>query len=783
MFRILNFEFYKIIKNKILVLLLCVFILINLGVSYYTCYVYSQRNIPDDVLENFFSQYKADRENIENDYRLRQENIKSIDEHIKQLMENGETDYEVIMPADKYISSDIWNDGDLYEALFGRIRYIESYHSAIEKVIQNASLNINYLQTTDGNNESFSMEYQRKTIEKYSDLLDKVILHLEYNKGWDAFFSYRYDDIMIFIVLAAIATSIFGMEYSSGFYKILRISKKGSSYTTAAKIITLVLISLIVCLLFTLETWAVYYSKIGFSSPLNSIQIFREYLYCPYDISILEYFIIRLFISIGVCSVYSLAVALISILIRNNIISYILSLSVIVLNYFISALYYINPSDSLRNLNIYSIVSGNSTFTRYQLMNVFGYAIDQNIVGEIFYTLLFITVVALIFVFQNKGSIQPRRVRSKFVSCTRKESLKINKYRRYPVHLLYWEMFKNFTSLKSICIIILIVVKIASAAEDFAETSTYANAVYKEYMTNLSGSLTEEKEQYIQTERDYINKSIDMQEEMLNAYRNKNISEQEYMEYLKDYNYAYARTDLFRTIESHLQYIKDMEADGISAWFLYDTDWKKVIFPNFDWTLLLAQLVFLTSVFSMEYESKNSMIGFAPILRTSVNGRKKTFIWKVLSAVGGSIVLYLIWFSVDYILITENLNLPYDDAPVQSIRVIAECVKPMTIHAYVGMMYAIRFFIYIFVSLGIISLSAILKNNILIISCAAVFTVLPSIFDMIGLSWCGVINYINAYQVTSMILDNSCYIWIYISILLTLNIALFCGAQKQWQEN
>ena len=208
-----------------------------------------------------------------------------------------------------------------------------------------------------------------------------------------------------------------------------------------------------------------------------------------------------------------------------------------------------------------------------------------------------------------------------------------------------------------------------------------------------------------------------------------------------------------------------------------------MIFPNFDWTLLLAQLVFLTSVFSMEYESKNSMIGFAPILRTSVNGRKKTFIWKVLSAVGGSIVLYLIWFSVDYILITENLNLPYDDAPVQSIRVIAECVKPMTIHAYVGMMYAIRFFIYIFVSLGIISLSAILKNNILIISCAAVFTVLPSIFDMMGLSWCGVINYINAYQVTSMILDNSFYIWIYISILLTLNIALFCGAQKQWQEN
>ena len=329
----------------------------------------------------------------------------------------------------------------------------------------------------------------------------------------------------------------------------------------------------------------------------------------------------------------------------------------------------------------------------------------------------------------------------------------------------------------------LIVVKIASAAEDFAETSTYANAVYKEYMTNLSGSLTEEKEQYIQMERNYINNSIDMQEEMLNAYRNKNITEQEYMEYLKDYNYAYARTDLFRTIESHLQYIKDMEADGISAWFLYDTDWKKVIFPNFDWTLLLAQLVFLTSVFSMEYESKNSMIGFAPILRTSVNGRKKTFIWKVLSAVGGSIVLYLIWFSVDYILITKNLNLPYDDAPVQSIRVIAKCVKPMTIHAYVGMMYAIRFFIYILVSLGIISLSAILKNNILIISCTAAFTVLPSIFDMIGLSWCGVINYINAYQVTSMILDNSCYIWIYISILLTLNIALFCGAQKQWQEN
>jgi len=783
MFRILFFEFLKLIKNKTIIVSLISFLLINFGISYYTCYIHTQRNLPDSVMKEFYALYKEDKETIEEDYRLRQETLNNIKAYIQEEAEKGNKNVQVTFPADKYISHDIWDDGDLYNELYGRIQYIQDYRNVIDKAIENAENNILYLQKNLGDKDSYAIEYQKETIEKYSQMPDKVLLRLEYIKGWDAFFSYSYDDIIIFVIIAVISSYIFGIEYSSGFNTILRISQKGRLHTTAAKIFVLFFASSLVVLLLTFETWLVYYFKVGFSSPFNNIQIFSEYIYCPYDITVLEYFFIKLLFGILTYTVFALITASLSILIRNNIVSFVASLFLIILNYISSNLQFLNPTALTGNINMYSMVNSNSTFTHYRLMNVFGYALDQNIGKIIIYGLLLIAVVILIIFQQNKPYTK-RIINWKKLPFTLKNVPTIKrKNKKYPMNLFYWETFKNLIQPRNICIILLLTVKILSSSESYVPTVSFVDAVYKDYMTHLSGPLTEEKENYISSERKFIDDSLNRHDEMSSNFKNEIISYEEYMDYLEDYNYAYGRTDILLTIENHLNYIKKLENHEMDAWFVYDTDWKKVILPEFDWTLFIFQLIYLTSVFSIEYEGRVSGHGFYQILRTTVNGRKRTFRWKVISALIGCCIICLTWFSIDLIFISNNLNLPCVHAPVQSIQLFSSYPNAMTIHEYTAMTYIIRFAIYLSFSISIVALSAIFRNNILVILCAVVFTIIPSMFYDMGLSWCGILNYKNAYQVTSMILDNRNYLWIYISILIILNLVLLSKSRNLWKES
>ena len=101
-------------------------------------------------------------------------------------------------------------------------------------------------------------------------------------------------------------------------------------------------------------------------------------------------------------------------------------------------------------------------------------------------------------------------------------------------------------------------------------------------MTTLAGEMTDEKREYIADERQMINETIARREKVQQEYIDKTITYREYEEYLKKYNYAYSRNELFADIESHAAYIDRLAAEGKDAWFVYDTGWKKLFLSPFD---------------------------------------------------------------------------------------------------------------------------------------------------------------------------------------------------------
>lgn len=188
--------------------------------------------------------------------------------------------------------------------------------------------------------------------------------------------------------------------------------------------------------------------------------------------------------------------------------------------------------------------------------------------------------------------------------------------------------------------------------------------------------MTEEKLAYLAEERAMIDETLGKQSMMQQAYVNEEITFDEYREYLSDYNYAYSRSELLTVIEKHASYLQQKEAEiGVKGWFIYDTGWQKMYSEDADLFLYAAILLLLTGSFAAEYVSKSSSGGFAQLLRSTKNGRHKTFYAKLISSGMIAVILALLTGLVDTAVIIIGYDLPAMNAPLVSMQMFTDVTR------------------------------------------------------------------------------------------------------------
>jgi len=106
---------------------------------------------------------------------------------------------------------------------------------------------------------------------------------------------------IIFIMLGSI---IFAQEKQSGFLPIMRTAKHGRAKTAVAKILTMLLLTVVFVLMFTFSSFAVYGLRIGFSSPNNVIQALNTFTLSSYQITVGEYFIVTVAVKLLTFAVF-----------------------------------------------------------------------------------------------------------------------------------------------------------------------------------------------------------------------------------------------------------------------------------------------------------------------------------------------------------------------------------------------------------------------------------------------------------------------------------------------
>jgi hypothetical protein len=762
-------------------------LLILLAANIFTCVIFAKlqmaSEVPYDIAEEFFGAYIDDPERVNDDY---QEYLKFMEEQnalLDEALRNGDFDFTPVDPPNKY-AGEGFSDLQLYDLLFSYVANTDGYGDVIEKVVEQAKTKMIEYKIQGIAEDTYVYEYQKKIISIYKNMPEYVSFDIEFVRGWDIFFKYEAVNVYIVISVIIVCSVLFTREKYSGILPILRVSKRGRVQTALAKISVSALSVAVIVLLFTLTTWGAVGITAGYSSMDNAIQAVNGFLLCPYIMTVGQYFLIFIVNKYLTIIVFSSVVILISVCFNNYIFNYICSLGVLGLNILLDNYNYLNGDNIFKNLNLLNTSAVFPLFERYSALNVMGNTVHYVSFMTVVFTAAFIlcSVFSVVLYSRNGGVINFKQGLSKNLPAFRMKAIGLPGFGSGIKPIFVTELFKSFISSgAAIAVVVLLIIKIVVSDSSFQPPAYYIDGAYKEYMLYLSGDITDEKREYIASEREYIDDTLERYIVIMQDYDAGKVTLEEMEKYLSEYNYANNHNVPLKRVESHVSYIDRLENEGKEAWFVYDTGWLELFFSDFDWMLYAAILLCFSGVFSFEYNKRSSDGAFADILRTTKYGRHKTFKCKYLSSFSAALLMAFVWNVVDLINVINTNTLDMLDAPIHSIEALEGLPCDMTVWQYVILFYAVRFMAAVLLACVACSLSVVLKKPIPVLTFSVIITLMPSLLVRFGISWFEKISYVSVLRGTPMLV---CFdeMWVYLLGVTAVCLLLFVQAERVWNK-
>ncbi len=772
------YELRKLVGIKYIRIIFAILLLLN---GIFCLYHVSESNNgkpPVNAIQKIFSDYSISPDSVEIEYHSRMNWEAEQNELFIENMRQGNYDYTIQTLPNKY-APEGFTDTQVYSEVFDRIEYIKKYPSEIQKVIDRAIANLSEYDLLDATNISFLKNYQNEVIEVYDGAKNNVKIGFEYTRGWDDYFTYNIVDIFIFLMIITIGTAIFIEEKVSGFLPLLRISKNGRLKTALAKISAAIIVTCIIVILFSIESWIMVWFTVGYSNPMNAIQSFDIFLYCPYMITVGEYFFISLAFKLLTFILIVSIILLCSVFSYNYIFTFMIGLCLLGIGIFTHI-----TNIPIKILDFISVSTPTPLFERYRAFDICNKVVGYNefifILFSLFTVILLISTIlkyAVGSTINNINIVNQSYVKNKNIF---NKPLFVHKKRNYTLSLFNIEAYKTVISSHMwIVLILFFVLKCFLNMNIYYPNLSFSDHVYKEYMDMLSGEITEDKRQYLMNERNMIDTIIEQKDEMMQLYVNDKISFDEYQSYLTKYNYAYGRNEIFQIIENHATYIDYMEKEEKDAWFIYDTGWKKIFMADIDWTLYFMFLSVFTNIFSKEINKKSSSGSFFQIMSVSKNGRNKTLLSKYLSSCTICIIVSVIWYFIDIISVYLSYELPLITAPIQSIEFMGDFALNITIGQYIGIFFMIKILAGLVFTTILCSISALLCKPISIILTMFIIAFFPTLLSGFDVDVLHKIDFTSFACATPLLLQNQTTLY-YIILCLSVCAILISCVKNKW---
>lgn len=237
----------------------------------------------------------------------------------------------------------------------------------------------------------------------YSKVKDVEEAKYYFTNGWYRTTDFQVIAVLISILIVVGLASMFSDEYQSNSAQIILSCRRGKNKLVLSKIISGLIFTIIV---FTIINSiflmsAMRYDFIGWDKPL---ELFKYYRSTPFDMRIIDFYMIGLGISFIGAVLFALVTMLISLLVKNNMISLLLSLGMYYIPKFIGDLIPVETlSKVFKEINIAEAIKVENMFIFPRTYDIFG---NPTLYSTVLISLVIISIPIVICLIKYFGKRQ-----------------------------------------------------------------------------------------------------------------------------------------------------------------------------------------------------------------------------------------------------------------------------------------------------------------------------------------------------------------------------------------
>ncbi len=711
--------------------LLC---LLLVAVDVIICFIVTSpgETYPDTAeLSRFFEIYDADPEGTENTIR---ENAMAAFDILGGEVTGG---------VNVYTSTPFGDEGLLGERQIQK-RYAEGFERDLKAVVRNAGINITDLRYNGVPEDSYLVRYQRKAETIYSDFAETVTAADVNTVAWESYFGNKFECIIAFVIMSAVVITAFTYESDAGTDMIIVATAKGRRRLLACKLSFIAAVSLAAAVLLSAASLGVYALRGGLASPALPLQSLPSFELCPFRITIGGYVLAQTALKAFTLTVFSLAVAAVTSLLRSHVTSYLVSLGFAAASFALSLVPYTRVESYLRCFNLCSFYSSKLIFSRLTAQNIFTYPVNALYVGLALYALLALALTcAVCGLWMSKRVKKLRRVREKKARAHTKRT------QAKQHSLLYYELRKTVLSAKTLALVLAVLaVYVYLTAGTLAAPRSFDDTLLRYYMKYYAGEVTDEKLAEIDGLTADVEAAAEEYSSMKTLFDEGRISYVEYSTYVADHSDVPGKYQALLPLIERTDYLRGVRERGtVVPHFIYDTGLTKLFADKYVFLIFALVAALLAKSFPVEFVNRSSSGGFVNVLRTTKNGRGRTFLAKHTAGIIVSVTLSVTAFlaSVIIYLLRFDEGL-YLSAPVVSMPVFSGEGTALTVGEFLLISLAVRTAAAVILSLVTVSVSYYLGQVIPALSAVFCAAFLPLVLSSAGLDGFAAFSFYDAYS-------------------------------------
>ena len=715
-------EFRKINGIRYLRVILAVLLLVNAGL----CFVNTRPSTeyPDNrELTEFYETYDADPAAVQSALEAKRSQM------LEQYFATGEFG-EV---ASVYTSTPYGDEG-LVGAREGQTKYVDAFKASMQKVVRSAETTMKeydyYKVPVDG----YLYRYQSEAKRIYTDMGASVTPVDVNPKAWESYFSYSYVSIFLFIAVIAVGSVIFLYERDCQTEMIVRAARRGRGALLASKLACAIFSAAGLTVLFSASTLAVYLIRGGMCDISLPIQTLQTFELCPFKLTIAQFIFIQLGYRILAASVFMLVTTAFALILKNYVLTYVASAAFYGINAVLSAMFFDSVNSPVRCFNLCTVASADRFLNRYIGINVFENSVNAAWVALVAYAALIPIFGALCAALYSANLAGVRLPKLRRKPKAEKQSRPV-RVRYVPVFLC--EAKKIFASPKILVFILAVLVLRGYSSYDTIEHhKSFNDTVFRIYIDRYAGEVTDEKLDEIAELVAEANAAAaeyaGLQQKLISG----EIDPAEYALLASESSDAAAEAQMLRPLADRAEYLRSVrEATNVMPHFVYDTGLNKLLSGDGDYFLYIIIVVLFTQSFVIEYAKTSSSGGFSQILRTTKKGRGATFAAKLGSSALLAAMLSVIVNAFDFAVFLKFYSLAdVAGAPLVSLPAFRGITTAVTVGRYLVMMYAVRVFAAVLLSVAVCAFSALIRQYVPVLTATVLVTLVPHVVASAGMT-------------------------------------------------